>query len=278
MDQQNLNGATTPSSTQEEPATSASASSQKQKPKKILPTHRISFPKQIDLLRAFAIASGPTGKPVSAADVSEIVKMHPNTISFSNAFFVDAGFLQKSGSGFMPSQEVVNFNLAYQWNPEIAAQKLAPLLQETWFGQLLIPRLGFRRMTENEAIGALAEAASADPEYRGQLKMLLAYLEKAGLIAQEGDMIKEGTAIAASQTERSPSSSAITERDPAPKTTSISTTFSQPTEGVIQFHVSVKVNMNEFSGWAPDRITAFFGGIAQVLSAKGAMEKNVAET
>ena len=45
------------------------------------------------------------------------------------------------------------------------------------------------------------------------------------------------------------------------------------TEGTIQFHVSVRVDMTEFAGWKADRITAFFGGIAQVLAAKGDLEK-----
>ncbi len=43
-----------------------------------------------------------------------------------------------------------------------------------------------------------------------------------------------------------------------------------PQEGVVQFHVTVNVSMKQLAGWAPDRITAFFGGVAQVLAAKGA--------
>lgn len=50
--------------------------------------------------------------------------------------------------------------------------------------------------------------------------------------------------------------------------------FPSPTEGVVQFHVSVKVDMKEFAGWEADRITAFFNGIAQVLAAKSAIEKD----
>jgi hypothetical protein len=46
----------------------------------------------------------------------------------------------------------------------------------------------------------------------------------------------------------------------------------------VQFHVSVKVDMAEFAGWSADRITAFFGGIAQVLAAKGTLEKNEASS
>ena len=36
-------------------------------------------------------------------------------------------------------------------------------------------------------------------------------------------------------------------------------------EGVIQFHVNIKVEMNELAGWQPERITAFLNGIARVL-------------
>ena len=35
--------------------------------------------------------------------------------------------------------------------------------------------------------------------------------------------------------------------------------------------------MAEFSNWQPDRISAFFGGIAQVLAAKAAIERNAGE-
>ena len=33
---------------------------------------------------------------------------------------------------------------------------------------------------------------------------------------------------------------------------------------MVQFDVSVRVDMKEFAGWKPDRIAAFFSGIAQV--------------
>lgn len=45
------------------------------------------------------------------------------------------------------------------------------------------------------------------------------------------------------------------------------------TEGVVQFHVSVKVDMAEFAHWQADRIAAFFNGIAAVLAAKGALDR-----
>ena len=48
--------------------------------------------------------------------------------------------------------------------------------------------------------------------------------------------------------------------------------FHQQPEGLVQFAVSVRVDMSELSTWSPDRIAAFFGGIAQVLAAKGKVE------
>lgn len=55
----------------------------------------------------------------------------------------------------------------------------------------------------------------------------------------------------------------------------VSTGYTQPTQGIVNFHVDVKLNMSEMADWSPDRITAFFKGIALVLSAKAGVEKGV---
>jgi len=34
--------------------------------------------------------------------------------------------------------------------------------------------------------------------------------------------------------------------------------------GAIEFNIAVRVTMDESSDWRPDRIAAFFGGVAQV--------------
>ena len=73
-----------------------------------------------------------------------------------------------------------------------------------------------------------------------------------------------------------PNKASSAQADPPtkPKASSgVQTAFSAPTEGVVQFHISVKVDMGEFKGWEADRIASFFGGIAQVLTAKGKMEE-----
>lgn len=50
-------------------------------------------------------------------------------------------------------------------------------------------------------------------------------------------------------------------------------------EGVIQFHVSVKVDASEMAGWRPETVAAFFDGIAKATAARnaGALEANPRE-
>lgn len=262
-----------------EKAQKAASKAQKTRPTKILPTDRITFSRQLDLLRAFAAASGQNGKVVTNEEVADIVNMSSSTVSMANAFFKDAGFLRQGEGGYLPSGEVVAFNLAYQWNPDTASHKLSPLLRESWFAKAIMPKLAFRPLDEGEAIATLAEAAAAGPDYRGQLRLLLDYLEAAGLVQRDGNLIR------LAQTGVAAATGGGMEKPPAPlprvggetPATLEQPIFAQPTQGVVQFQVNVKVNMAELAGWEADRITAFFAGIAQVLAAKRRIEEKTQE-
>jgi hypothetical protein len=43
--------------------------------------------------------------------------------------------------------------------------------------------------------------------------------------------------------------------------------------GAVAFQVSISVDMEEMSRWEPDRIAAFFSGLARVISAKKGLTK-----
>jgi hypothetical protein len=245
------------------------------KPMKVLPTDRIAFPKQLDLLRAYAAASGPTGKAVTNAEVGSIVKMMDTTVSIANAFFADVGLLTRADGGHLPAAEVVSFQRAFEWNPDGASQKLGPLIAETWFAKALLPKLSFHAMEEAEAIQTLAEAAGAGPDYERQLRICLDYIVAGGLAQRDGTLLKL-VRNGAPASERLTGTGTGEPKDPVPSKAAVATAFAQPTEGVVQFHVSVKVDMAEFAGWQPERISSFFSGIAAVLAAKGAIEKDAA--
>jgi hypothetical protein len=240
------------------------------KPTRALPTVRIAFPKQLDALRAWAITSGD-GKAVSNRAVSEVVKLHPDTLGLANPFFADVKLLQKTEGGYQPSAFTMAFNQAYAWEPDRAAHKLAGAFVDAWFGEALLPRVRFAPVSEAEALQILAEAVNAGPSYRPQLALVLDFMQAAGLILRDGGQVK--AAVPTPTTTQIESAAPEARPDPAPsQKTTVGTAFAT-TEGQVQFNVAFRVAMSEFAGWEPERITAFFGGIAQVLAAKAGVER-----
>lgn len=254
----------------------------KKKPNRPLPSDRMGFPRQLDTLRGFAVGSDSGSKPVGKGGVASLLKMNATTVGFMLPFFVDSSFITRAeGGGYIPSTEVIAFNLAHQWNPEAAAQKLAPIISRTWFALDLLPRVEFSAMEEQEAIESLSMAAGAGPEYRPQLRLLLDYLEAAGLIRREGSLIRRGAAQGSTEPAPAPASpvaSAVAEKGKEVRP-AVTTAFSkEDAEGLLHFTVNVRVRLAEVGTWSPDRIERFFHGIAECLSAKAGMEEQEADT
>src|SRR5262245_17962206 len=102
-----------------EPQQSQTKKKQSGKPSKVLPTVRISFSKQLDILRGYAAAGN--GKIATTKDVAEIVQMAATTISMANPFFLDLRFIQKTeGVGMTPAAELMEYLHAYEWDKETA--------------------------------------------------------------------------------------------------------------------------------------------------------------
>src|SRR6266508_2646877 len=236
-----------------------------------LPTNRVAVKKQLEVGRAFAIASGPEGKPAKTAEVATIAQLHQTTIQLVSPFFQDAGLIQKVAGGYLPSEALVNFNRAYAWDEATAGHRLAPTLRGTWFTQALMPRVALHPVDEGEAVQLLAETAGVGPEYEGQLRLLLDYLGIAGLIVREGGMVRQGTPAPQADTPRPPSPQQHEPAAPTPPsvTPRLATGFAKDIEGGMQFSVQFRMAASDFEGWDPARIAAFFAGIAQVLAAKG---------
>jgi hypothetical protein len=267
----------------------------KNKPTQVLPTERITIAKQLAVLRAYAAASGQSLKPVKTGEVGEIAKTQPTTISSANPFFLNIGLIQKTEGGFVPSAEVLAFAHAYEWDSAdaTASHKLAPLFVDTWFAQDVLKKISFGNLTESDAIKDLSQLATAPKECKLQIKLLIDYLEVAGIVQRDGENLKKGSALGsngrahreASATSNQPPppptepehKEATPHREAQPPRSSVSSAFSQMAGGAVQFNVTVKVDMNEFAGWQPDRIAAFFHGIAEVLTAKGGMEKEASK-
>jgi hypothetical protein len=254
----------------------AAAKSKVRKPSHPLPTERIAVERQCDLLRAFAIASGDERRPVRNSDVAAISDFAETTLSQANAFFVDIGFLARTPEGFVPADEVHAYAHAYQWIPETAGQKLAPVLSRSWAGEVLLPRLHFRDVSENEAIAALSEEVGVGPEYRPNLEMLLEYFQAADLIALDAGMVR--VAVRYLNTPHGGAPQPATAPEPRgtqePHHPKPSTTASTKPSNVLDLSLDIHVPMEELNKWSADRISAFFSGVAAVLAAKHGDQTN----
>lgn len=166
------------------------------KPIKSLPTERISFEKQLVILRAFAKASGPDRVGVSNSDVARYAEIGAASISLGNAFWTESGLLVRDGIKMRPVEAVFNFDQAAEWTPEQAATKLAEPLAASWFGKAMLTKLSMKPCSINEALTFLAQECRASTDYKPQLKTLLDYLQAAGLISIDGSTVAK-TAIRA---------------------------------------------------------------------------------
>lgn len=255
-------------------APALSLAESKDKPTRILPTERVQFTKQLNLLRAYAAVSGQTNKDAKISDVAQVAKLNGSTVSLCNGFFVDVGFLERvANGGFTPSEEVQAYLRAFSWTPDVAAHKLAPRLRTTWFFERLQPKLAMGGVSEAEAVHDLADAASAGTRYAPQLELLLDYLEAAGLIRRDGGIIREGPTAGHQRGERQsapppPPVRNVTSSDAATGREAVVPPQPTVTAQGIRFSIDLNVDMAEISTWSADRITAFFAGVAKVMAAK----------
>ena len=151
-----------------------------------LPTERVSFEKQLQLLVAYVVASHNGTKPVGPEEVAPMVKMHPTTATLPNSFFFKLGFLTRAGRGFLPVQEVIEYKLALSWNKETAAEKLLPLLNRSW-AAIALGRLHIAPMSKDEAIVQLAQKAGAPRSHRQQVLNMISFLVAAGFMKEDGE-------------------------------------------------------------------------------------------
>lgn len=157
--------------------------------RKAIPTDRVTFSRQLDILRAIALESGRDKKPVSNDAVAKMANLHAGSISVCNPFFLDAGLLTRHKMQNLPCDEVFAYADSYEWDKEKATLKLAPIIRKAWFSEILIPKLIFRPLPVDEALGLLAEESGATKEHREQLATILEYMKVAGIISTDGGIV-----------------------------------------------------------------------------------------
>jgi len=245
----------------------------KSRPTHPLPSPRVSVAVQLELLKAYAIGSNYGGTPTTYIKAAELAKIGSNSASLCNALFYEACLLIKADNGVLPTQPVIEYARALDWNRDDAATKLAPAIRNTWFAQALAMHLKMRSFSVKEAIQKLAEEANASKEYQPALRMCIEYMEITGIVRRNGDQLQLATVIDTPPPPPSPE----TEDDEMPAETNtkasrpaVISSFPQPSGGSVRLAFDVTVSMAEMATWDAARISAFFAGVAQVLAAKNA--------
>lgn len=155
-----------------------------------LPTDRLKFDTQLSVLRAYGAASGSSRERVRLDDVASAGGVAKDTVSITNEFFRSVGLISKEGREFRPSEAVVDFTTAHQWNEQSAPFKLAEQLRESWFGKRVVRRLSVQATPRAEIVSELAIEAGASPSHRPRVEMLVDYLRAAGIVAESGEELR----------------------------------------------------------------------------------------
>jgi hypothetical protein len=190
-------------------------------PVRVLPSDRIAMDKQLEMLRAFVVASqSENGNPVTNDTVGRVMQMKGATVMVMNAFFKDVGLLMLASAGkFLPSQYARDYEGKYKWDKEAAGLKLAPALEDRWFAQAISPIVQMKPLRKSDAVTILAEASKSSPKYRDRLEMLIELLSIAGIVSFDGDQLTAGrgkSAAAESTDKRNEHGSGGGSEDPPP--------------------------------------------------------------
>lgn len=183
-------GGTTP------PSAAGAGRPQKQRAERSLPTDRLSFDKQVEVLRAIAQMSGANKRPVTAEDLSAAIGLKGGTGGLSNKFFRDSGWVVSAGRGMYAATEpLIEYHRHLNVDPDDkdgARRRLVAPVMSSWYWEVLEPMLeGAARQTM--ILHALSKEAGAY-EHTPQLLLIVTWLEWLGFIRRDGDLVLRGSA------------------------------------------------------------------------------------
>jgi hypothetical protein len=154
---------------------------------KVLPTDRIQFDRQVEILKAYAaIYEANGGNPVTNDEAGDTLtpKFSGSTLTQAVPFFTDIGLIERvEGGKFVPGRELLAYNKARQWSEAEAREKLRPLFEKTWFYKCLIPRLQLAPQPVENCLAVFSEESKAQKDYEPRLKALIDFLVLAGVVS-----------------------------------------------------------------------------------------------
>ena len=256
-------------------------------------------------LAMYGRLSGHERRPVTADRVSQAMNKEIShyTVGLSNAFFVDAGWLEKRGKGeYASSDALVDYLRRLGINKEDVARAVQPLrstVLSTWFWQAIKSQLDFSNQAdEGELLHVLMSEAEASSEHLPQLRNLLEWVEYVGLIRRSDGLVRLVNAhepngnveerLSAAPADEYPSEEPpVNEMDrPAdtevPKPTNVRMASAPqapqaPTQmpALLSFDFSVRVTAEDLAKLDTQQIQALFAAVGTVMSSKAGTQSLV---
>lgn len=121
------------------------------------------------------------------------IEISPATAGLNNAFFTEAGWVEKSGRGeYKPTAEASAFVQKFGFSETEAAACLAPAMKRSWYFTEIASELEAGPMPIDSAVKVLAQIAGAGVEYRPQLVSVIDWLEYVGLVVVADGVVQLG--------------------------------------------------------------------------------------
>lgn len=257
-----------------------------------LPTDRIKFSTQIDILNAFAKARAN----VSSEDLARFTSVSAATAGLNNNFFLESGLIERVKKGrYDPAPIVLDFARAYGFASDDAqradaAHRLAPTLRGTWYYATVADRLDMGPATRDDLVRQLAHAAGAETHHKPQLESILDWLAFAGLLEFDGDV---ASLVGSAQSEEPVHGRAI----PLSPTLAVDADVARPHEhagspasrqgaagepvvqtphaspAVLAFSLDLSLTADDLALLTPEQIRAIYEAVGLVASIKMGLNK-----
>ena len=185
-----------------------------------LPTDRLRFANQEQVLIEVANLSGNNRRGITAEEMSTAIGLKGGTGGLNSRFFRSANWFEAVGRGeYTASRGLLDYVQHINVDPTAKYEAAAGMRDEvrgSWFWTALEPLLvGGRPIKQTVALLALAKAAGAS-DHTDQLDTILEWLTWVGLIVRDGDTITLRAAAGSAATEEKDTPAEADDEDTAP--------------------------------------------------------------
>ncbi len=256
------------------PPPAATRSPQRPRASKVLPTDRMKFDAQVELLRRYARISGAAKRAVTSEEVARAQGIATNTAALNNAFFVESGWLETTGRGqHIATDALVTYNQRAQLDPanaKAATSLLAGPARQSWYWKALEPYMQGGGLPKNEALVILSSDSDAGPEYKPQLENVLQWLQFVCLVRIEGDSLLpgDGLGLASESASRAaePVQPVVEDHPMQPTPEHSKAEATERKDVVLAFSVDFRLTASELASLSPDQIRALFEAVGAVAA------------